>query len=66
MRERVRLQFQLTATNVFNRQNWSNPNMDLSNPVARGRITEVGTGAGAGGWDAPGPREMRLGLRIDF
>jgi hypothetical protein len=66
MRERVRLQFQLTATNIFNRQNWSNPNMDLSNPVARGRITEVGGGAGAGSWDAPGPREMRLGLRIDF
>jgi hypothetical protein len=64
--ERVRLRFEFSGTNVFNRQNWNNPNLDLSNPVARGTITGVGGGAAAGSWDAPGPREMRLALRVDW
>ena len=46
--ERVRLRFEFAGTNVFNHQNWSNPGLDLSNPVARGRITAVGGGAAAG------------------
>ncbi len=64
--ERLRLRFEFAGTNVFNRKNWSNPSLDLSNPTARGRITGVGGGAAAGSWDAPGPREMRLGFRMDF
>jgi hypothetical protein len=66
IRERVQLRFEFAGTNVFNRKNWDNPNLDLSNPTARGRITGVGGGAGAGSWDAPGPREMHLGFRLDW
>jgi hypothetical protein len=66
VRERVRMRFEFGGTNVLNRQNWSNPNMDLSNPTARGTITGVGGGGGAGGIDATGPRELRLGWRVDF
>jgi hypothetical protein len=64
IRERARLRFEFAGTNVINRKNWNNPSMDLSNPVAVGRITGVGGAAGV--WDAPGPREMRLGFRLDF
>jgi hypothetical protein len=64
IRERARLRFEFGGTNIVNRKNWSNPNMDLSNPVAVGRITGVGGAAGI--WDVPGPREMRLGFRLDF
>jgi hypothetical protein len=64
IRERARLRFEFTGTNVINRKNFNNPNMDLSNPVAVGRIT--GVGGAAGTWDSPGPREMRLGFRLDF
>jgi hypothetical protein len=60
------MRFEFGGTNVLNRQNWSNPNMDLSNPTARGTITGVGGGGGAGGIDATGPRELRLGWRVDF
>jgi hypothetical protein len=64
IRERVRMRFEFTGTNVINRKNFNNPALDLSNPVAVGRITGVG---GAGGtFDAPGPREMRLEFRLDF
>jgi hypothetical protein len=64
VKERVRLRFEFTGTNVINRKNWNNPSTDLSNPVAVGRIT--GVGGAAGTFDAPGPREMRLEFRLDF
>jgi len=66
IRERVQLRFEFAGTNVFNRKNWNNPGLDLSDPTVRGRITGVGGGAAAGSWDAPGPREMHLGLRVDW
>ena len=64
IRERARLRFEFTGTNVINRKNWNNPNTDLSNPVAVARIT--GIGGAAGTFDFPGPREMRLEVRLDF
>ncbi|MPY91177.1 MAG: hypothetical protein GEU99_25105 [Luteitalea sp.] len=67
VRDRVRLRFEWTATNVFNTPNYSNPNVILSNTENAGRITQVGGAAGARGLqDAGGPREMRLGLRLDW
>jgi hypothetical protein len=63
LRDRARLQFQVTATNLLNTRNWNNPNVTL-NGTNGGRITNVG---GAGGrFDATGPREVRLGLRVDW
>jgi hypothetical protein len=64
--ERIQLRFEFAGTNVFNRKNWNNPGLDLSNPTARGLITGIGGGAAAGSWDAPGPREMHLGFRVDW
>ncbi|MGH9671827.1 MAG: carboxypeptidase regulatory-like domain-containing protein, partial [Bryobacteraceae bacterium] len=66
IRERVKLRFEFGGTNVLNHPNWNNPGLDLANPTARARITGVGGGAGAGGWDGAGPREMHLGVRLDW
>ncbi|MPY91178.1 MAG: hypothetical protein GEU99_25110 [Luteitalea sp.] len=67
IRDRVRLRFEWTATNVLNTPNYSNPTVNLSNTTDAGRIAGVGAAAGARGFqDGGGPREMRLGLRLDW
>ncbi|MPZ21280.1 MAG: hypothetical protein GEV06_25790 [Luteitalea sp.] len=67
IRDRVRLRFEWTATSAFNWPNYSNPTVNLSNTTDVGRITEVGGAAGGRGLQDVGrPREMRLGLRLDW
>ncbi len=67
--ERFRVRLGTQVTNVLNHPNWSNLGggaLSMDNTTARGRITGAsGTTAGSAG-DAPGPRVIRLDLRIDF
>ena len=60
IRERVRVEFNFSATNAFNHSNFRNPNANISAPNAVGRITEQQ------GQDESGPRTVILGTRIEF
>ncbi|MCC6589082.1 MAG: TonB-dependent receptor [Bryobacterales bacterium] len=59
--ERVQVIMEITSRNVFNRANFSNPDMDISDAGSVGVISWAG-----GISDNGGPREERLGLRIVF
>jgi hypothetical protein len=61
-----KLRIELTATNAFNHPNWSNPNTLISNPTAAGTITSVGGPNGGSLGDKAGPRELMLGLRLEW
>ena len=63
---RARARIGLTATNGFNRPNWSNPNVDITNMTARGQITAVGGVTGGSLGDTGGPREFQLNLRVEW
>ncbi|MGH9340897.1 MAG: carboxypeptidase regulatory-like domain-containing protein [Acidobacteriota bacterium] len=55
------LRVQASATNVLNRANFDFPNVNISAPAARTRITSIYTRS-----DFAGPREIMLGLRFEF
>jgi len=61
--ERVRLRWEMTATNFFNTTNLNNPGVTINAVASAGVIT------GAGGeldLDAGGPRNFRMGLRLEW
>ncbi len=59
-----RLRLELTATNIFNHQNLTNPDTIVSDgPGAAATIGDVGSNI----WgDRAGPRSMRAGLRLEW
>ena len=62
----LRLRVELTATNVFNHPNWSNPKTDISSPETLGVIFGVGGVNGRSMGDQPGPRTLRTGVRVEW
>lgn len=56
IREGMNLEIRLDAINLFNRVRLGNPNLNVNDPVSFGKIF------GKGG----GPRNIQLGLRINF
>jgi hypothetical protein len=61
------LRWELTATNVFNHPNWSNPvSTDITQKGNVGVISAVGGVSGASVGDQPGPRALRMGLRVEW
>jgi hypothetical protein len=61
------LRWEFTATNVLNHPNWSNPvSTDITQKGAVGVINGVGGVAGASVGDQPGPRALRMGLRVEW
>ena len=60
VRERVRFQLNVNATNAFNHPNFTNPSANISSPTAVGRITSLQ------GMDVAGPRGILIGTRIEF
>jgi hypothetical protein len=59
IREAVRLQFRGETFNTLNRTNLANPNSTIdAGPGAPGRITSLLT--------TTAPRQMQLGLRLEF
>jgi hypothetical protein len=56
----------LTPTNVFNRQNFSNPAVNITSAAAVGVISGVGGVNGSSTGDLPGARALRMGLRLEW
>ncbi len=63
LHERLKLRTELTATNVMNHPNWSNPAMNISSPASAGIISGVG---GVSDSDQPGVRKLRAGVRLEW
>ncbi|MBV9084626.1 MAG: carboxypeptidase regulatory-like domain-containing protein [Acidobacteriaceae bacterium] len=71
IKERVSIRWEITAINVLNHPNWSDPNTNISQTGNAGVISSVGSAAsnvsGAGNpLDPSGARAFRTGLRIEF
>jgi hypothetical protein len=64
--ERVRLRWELTGTNILNKQNFNNPQVDITQAANVGVITGVGAVNGSSTGDLPGARSLRTGLRFEF
>ena len=64
--EKVRVRWELTATNFFNHPNYNNPATNIAQAGAVGVITGVGAVNGASTGDQPGARAFRMGLRIEW
>jgi hypothetical protein len=61
-----RLRVELTATNVFNHPNWSNPDIRLSNTGTVATITSVGGPNVGSTGDQAANRSLRLGVRAEW
>ena len=59
----MRLRWELTGTNIFNRANYNNPGVNISSLAQVGVISDVGDVANL---DASGPRSLRMGIRIEW
>jgi hypothetical protein len=67
--ERFRIRVGTQVTNILNHPNWSNLSsgaLSLDNTSGRAKITGAGGATNGSAGDAPGPRVMRLDLRVDF
>jgi outer membrane receptor protein involved in Fe transport len=64
--ERARLRWELTATNVFNHPNWSNPATSITATAQVGVISSVGGVNGASTGDQPYARSFRMGIRLEW
>jgi hypothetical protein len=64
--ESIRLRWELTATNIFNHPNYSNPATNISQAASVGVISGVGGVNGASTGDQPGARNFRMGLRLEW
>ncbi len=64
--ERVRLRWELTATNVLNHPNYADPGLNITSAGTAGVITAVGGTTGGGGLDASGQRSLRMGVRVEW
>lgn len=63
LRERVRLRFELTSTNLSNHPNWDNPDTNISTVATAGTISSTG---GVGQYDEAGSRSFRCGVRLEW
>jgi hypothetical protein len=61
-----RLRWELTATNIFNHPNWSNPATNISTVGQVGVISGVGGVQGASTGDNAWQREFRMGVRLEW
>lgn len=61
--ERVRLRFELTATNLFNHPNYANPALNVANAATVGVISNVGLDSDL---DQAGARAFRAGVRLEW
>ncbi len=61
--ERFQLRYEVTVTNLPNHPNWNNPNTNISSAAQVGIISGVGE---VSTLDADGPRNFRMGLRLEF
>ncbi|HXG46800.1 MAG TPA: carboxypeptidase-like regulatory domain-containing protein [Methylomirabilota bacterium] len=61
--ERARLRAEITATNLWNRANYSLPDANIANVGTVGVISGVG---GTATLDGSGPRSFRAGLRFEW
>ena len=61
--EHFRLRWEMTATNFFNTPNYNNPGVNITSVAAAGAITAAG---GEQDLDAAGPRNFRMGLRLEW
>jgi hypothetical protein len=64
--ERVRFRWEITGTNILNRQNFSNPAVDISSAAGVGVISGVGGVNGSSTGDLPGARALRMGMRLEW
>ena len=67
--ERFHIRVGTQVTNILNHPNWSNLSsgaLSLDNTSGRAKITGAGGATNGSAGDAPGPRVMRLDLRVDF
>jgi hypothetical protein len=60
------LRWELTATNVLNHPNWSNPVVNITQTSNVAVISAVGGVDGGSTGDMPGPRTLRMGLRVEW
>jgi hypothetical protein len=69
-REHLRIRVELTAVNVLNHPNYSDPNMNITQAGNVGVISSVGGASNVSGASSPldpsGARAFRSGLRIEF
>jgi hypothetical protein len=63
IRERLRVRGEITSTNVLNHPNYSEPGLNISQPVQLGVISGVG---GVAAYDQTGPRNVRMGVRLEW
>jgi hypothetical protein len=61
--ERLRLRWEMTATNFFNHPNWSDPSVNISDAVQVGVISSA---AGTHSLDQPGVRAFRMSIRMEW
>jgi len=61
--ERLRLRWQMTATNFFNHPNWSDPSVNISDAVQVGVISGA---SGTHSLDQPGARAFRMSIRVEW
>jgi len=69
-REHLRIRVELTAVNILNHPNYSDPNMNITQAGNVGVISSVGGASNVSGASSPldpsGARAFRSGLRIEF
>lgn len=61
--ESLRLRWEMTATNFFNSTNFNNPGVNVTSVAGAAVITGAG---GEQDLDAGGPRNFRMGLRLEW
>ncbi|MBM3810807.1 MAG: TonB-dependent receptor [Acidimicrobiia bacterium] len=61
--EHLRLRWEMTATNFFNTPNYNNPGTNIVSVASAGAITGAG---GEQDLDAGGPRNFRMGIRVEW
>jgi hypothetical protein len=63
IRERLKLRFELSSTNVANHPNWDNPVTNITSTATAGTISSTG---GVAQYDEAGSRSFRSGLRLEW
>jgi hypothetical protein len=66
LKERTRLRAEISATNIFNHPNWSNPGTTVTSAASAAIISGVGGVNGSSTGDQPGARAFRASLRFEF
>jgi hypothetical protein len=65
IRERLRLRWELSASNLANHPNWGDPGLNISTAGTVGVIRGMGS-AGASQYDEAGTRSFRTALRLEW